>query len=65
MTYYEKYFGTPEKTANTLEDIIFNKKSICKEFCSLFKDCGKELEILDDYDCCDGIKYKLNEKVEE
>ena len=65
MTNYEKYFGSPEKTANTLEEIIFNKKSICRDFCSMFTECGKNLEILDDYDFCDGIKYFLKMIIEE
>lgn len=58
MRNYEKYFGTPELASNTLEDILFNKKDIC-DFCSLKDECEKNSEIIDDFDCCDGIKYFL------
>lgn len=69
MTNYKKYFGTPELAAETLEKIMYGQLNICDLMCN-FSKCNKDINfnnnldcvndpLLDDYDCCDGIKYWL------
>ena len=59
MINFEKYFGTPEKAAETLEKLSFGSLTICEDFCKLYSDCSNVNTLTDDYDCCDGIKYFL------
>lgn len=63
MTNWEKYFSTPEKTSDTLERIGLHNLSICKDFCVFYEECNKESELIDNFDCCDGIKYFLQKDV--
>lgn len=48
MNNFEKYFGTPERTAETIDDITAHCNggdSLCKQ-CPLCGNCDYELDIL-------------------
>lgn len=67
MTNYQKYFGTSELAAETLENIIFGKIKVCSDFCN-FSNCEPDCannQLLDDYDCCNGIKVWLEKDEDE
>jgi len=64
-TNYEKYFGTINKTAETLEKILLNKLSICNNMCAFGTDpkvdCANDIAA-DDFSCLFAIKQFLIKK---
>lgn len=65
MNNFEKYFKDPRTAAETIERILFGQLNICDSMCRFSSDESCTDQVHDDYDCCDGIRYWLEQECKD